>query len=246
MKTTHLSAVACLAILAANSPAYAGVVLLNEDFESSAVGSHLTSPWTWSVETFANNNGAPGNYIGGYYPGNTTSNSIQTVIGNQSGAQGNNALKVYGDYGFAPNHANNQWVKTNIYQNITLTPANRADGVLGFKFDIAAFAGEGGINSTTIAYAYFQILSPNYSDTWARELYSVSNVNTAYQSGQLFFNVSDSGLDGAQLQMGFSTLTQNYSASAILVDNLQVVPEPSGVVLSGLGLALLTIRRRRH
>jgi len=55
MKTTHLSAVACLAILAVNSSASAGVVLLNQDFESSTVGSHLTSPWTWSVETFANN-----------------------------------------------------------------------------------------------------------------------------------------------------------------------------------------------
>jgi hypothetical protein len=246
MKKTHLSAVVCLAILAAGSSASAGVVLLNENFESSTAGSSVVLPWTWSVETFADNGGAPGGYIGGFYPGDNASPGIQVIVDGQSGAQGANALKVYGDYGYEPNHANNQWVRTSVYQNKTLTPADRADGSLMFTFDYAAFVGEGGIDSTTIAYAYFQILSPNYSETWARQEWAITSADTTFQSGQLWYDVSDPGLDGAQLQWGFATLTQNYSPSAILVDNLQVIPEPSSVILGGLGVALLALRRRKH
>jgi len=245
IKKSHLPAIGFLALLAAVSSAPAGVVLLNENFESSTAGDSVVLPWTWSVETFADNAGAPGGYTGGFYPGDSASAGIQVIVDGQSGAQGANALKIYGDYGYAPNFDNNQWVRTSVYQNKTLTPADRADGSLMFTFDYAAFVGEGGIDSTTIAYAYFQILSPGFNETWARQEWAITSADTTFQSGQLWYDVSDPGLDGAQLQWGFATLTQNFSDSAILVDNLQVIPEPSGVILGGLSVALLALRRRR-
>lgn len=240
-----LPAIACLAILSVGSSVSAGVVLLNENFESSAAGSNVVLPWTWSVETFADNAGAPGGYLGGYYPGDNASPGVQVVVDGQSGAQGNNALKVYADYGYAPNFDNNQWVRTSVYQNRTLIPTDIADGGLQFNFDYAAFTGVGGIDSTTIAYVYFQLLSPDFTQTWGRQEVAITSADTAFQSGQLWFDLDNSHL-GAQLQWGFATLSQNYSASAVLVDNLQVVPEPSGLVLGGLSIVLLTFRRRKH
>lgn len=238
------AALAVGSFFAAGPLASAGVVLLNQDFESSTVGGSMSLPWTWSVETFADNAGAPGGYLGGYYPGDAASPGIQVVVDGQSGAQGANALKVYGDYGFPPNHANDQWVRTNMYQSKTIDPADVVDGGLLFSFDYAAFVGAGGIDATTLASVYFQLLSPDFNTVYARQDVPVTSADTAFQSGQLWFNLDGTNV-GNQLQWGFTTSTQNYSASAILVDNLQVVPEPSGLVLGGLGVAALMLRRRR-
>lgn len=246
-RPNRLSASACLFLLCSGQASFAAVSLLNTNFESNTAGDTLALPWTWSVETFANNAGAPGGYLGGYYPGNVTSPGINAVVGGQSGAQGLNALKVYGDYGYAPNFDNNQWVRTNIYQNQTLTAGDVADGGLTFTFDFAAFTGAGGLDTTTIASVYFQLLSPDYNTVYARFDKPVTSFGTSFQSDALTISLNGTNV-GNQLQWGFTTSTQNYSASAFLVDNLSVasVPEPSAVALGGLGLALLTLRRRKN
>lgn len=234
-------------ILAAAPAANAAVNLLSENFESRTPGVPLTLPWTWSVETYADNAGTPGAYIGGYYPGDNASPGIHAVIDGQSGAQGSNALKVYGDYGYAPNHTENKWVTTNMYQNRTLTLADVADGGLSFHFDSAAFTGTGGLDTTTIAAVYFQLLSPDYNSTYLRLESPITSADTTFQSDTLTILLNATNV-GNQLQWGFMTRTQNYSASAILVDNLSVVgiPEPAGTALSVLGAGLLLVRCRRR
>lgn len=241
-----LHSILCLVFLGGGQATFAAVSLLNQNFEANTAGDKLILPWTWSVETFADNAGVPGAYIGGYYPGDNASPGIHAVVDGQSGAQGINALKVYGDYGYAPNHTDNKWVTTNMYQNRTLLPADVADGGLMFKFDFAAFTGVGGIDATTIAAVYFQLLSPDFNTSYLRLEESVTLLDTAFQSGSLLIPLNNTNV-GNQLQWGFMTRTQNYSASAILVDNLSVtsIPEPTGAALAALGAALLGIRRRR-
>lgn len=245
--SSRLSTFVCLSLLCGGQAAFAAVSLLNTNFESNTAGDTLALPWSWSVETFANNAGAPGGYLGGYYPGDATSAGIHAIVDGQTGPQGVNALKVYGDYGFAPNHANNQWVRTNIYQNKTLAAGDVADGALMFTFDYAAFTGAGGLDGTTLASVYFQLLSPDFNTVYTRLEVPVTSLDTAFQSGSLSLTLDGTNV-GNQLQWGFTTSTQNYSASAFLVDNLAVasVPEPSAVALGGLGLVLLTLRRRKN
>lgn len=246
IKKTHLYSIFCIVVLGGGQTSFAAVSLLNQNFEANTAGDTLVLPWTWSVETFADNAGAPGAYIGGYYPGDNASAGIHAVVGGQSGAQGNNALKVYGDYGFAPNHTDNKWVTTNMYQSKTLGSTDVVDGGLKFEFDFAAFTGPGGIDSTTIAAVYFQLLSPDFNTVYVRLEESVTSLDTIFQSGSLSITLDGTNI-GNQLQWGFTTRTQNYSASAILVDNLSVsgIPEPSGATLTALGVVLLGIRRRR-
>jgi hypothetical protein len=242
----HLKSIFCLVLLGTGQSSIAATPLLNQNFETNVAGDKLSLPWTWSVETFANNAGAPGGYLGGFYPGTVTNPNIHAVVDGQSGAQGNNALKVYADYGFAPNFDNNQWVRTSVYQNKTLVPGDVVDGGIKFNFDYAAFTGDGGLATPTIAFVYFQLLSPDFSTTYARLEEPVTPSNTAFQSGSLSITLNGTNV-GNQLQWGFATLSQNYSPSAILVDNLLVtsIPEPSGATLAALGVVLLGIRRRR-
>lgn len=247
IQQTRLSSLVCLSLLCGGQGAFAAVSLLNTNFESNTAGDTLSLPWTWSVETFADNAGAPGTYLGGYYPPEATSPGIHAIIDGQSGAQGVNALKVYGDYGFAPNHANNQWVRTNIYQNKTLAPGDVVDGSLMFNFDYATFTGAGGLDTTTIASVYFQLLSPDYNTLYTRLEVPVTSLDTAFQSGSLSITLDGTNV-GNQLQWGFTTSTQNYSSSAFVVDNLSVtsIPEPSAIALGGLGVAFLMLRRRNR
>lgn len=247
MKTRYSIRHLTIGLLLTIAPvANATVTVFTENFEARTPGNPLTLPWTWSVETFADNAGAPGAYVGGYYPGNDASPGIHSVIAGQSGAQGNNALQVYGDYGFPPNHTDNKWVTTNMYVNRTLTAADIVDGGLTFEFDFAALVGPGGLDTTTIAGVYFQLLSPGFNETYLRLFSPVTAADTAFQSGSLSMNLNGSNI-GNQLQWGFTSQTQNYSSSAFLVDNLSVVgiPEPTGIALTALGAGLLLVRRRR-
>ncbi len=45
-----------------------------------------------------------------------------------------------------------------MYQNRTLALGDVADGGMSFHFDSAAFTGAGGVDTTTIALVYFQLL----------------------------------------------------------------------------------------
>jgi hypothetical protein len=128
----HLKSIFCLVLLGTGQSSIAATPLLNQNFETNVAGDKLSLPWTWSVETFANNAGAPGGYLGGFYPGTVTNPNIHAVVDGQSGAQGNNALKVYADYGFAPNFDNNQWRPRHADDRLCLLPTSFS----GFQHDL--------------------------------------------------------------------------------------------------------------
>jgi hypothetical protein len=230
--------------LALVAPQLSGQISVNENFNSYANDSRLDGGvWNWSVETF--NSG--GGYIGGYYPGTTNPAGVDNINAILNVAPGDNVLKFYGDYGFAPNFTDNKFVETSIYQQRTLTVGDVAPGTLEMNFDYAGWnLAEGGLDGVSTARAFIKLFASDFSAVYYTDTFNI----TAAPGNGLVDIAFDGTQNGLILQYGFTVRSQNYSPTAISIDNITVgaaIPEPAsyGVIFAALtGLVVATRRRR--
>lgn len=219
----------------------------SDNFNSYADDSRLGSPWTWAVETFTSG----GSYNGGYYPGDTASAGINAILNTVPGDNSSNVLKFYGDYGFAPNFDNNQFVHTSVYLNRTLSAGDVVAGTVRLNFDYYGWnPAEGGLAGVSTARGWVKLLSANFADIYYVDNFNIPASPGGSGSAQIVFDGTQEGL---QLQYGFTVVSQNYSPTAIALDNIVVarvapIPEPASFSLIGACFAgaFVMLRRRRN
>ena len=233
--TTALAGVIC-------GGAYAGVIF-SEDFEAV---SSLSAPWTWGVINYDSNSVPTG---GSYFPGGAPSTGIYAIETGQSGpGQGDNVLKSFGDYGYAPNFDNNQYLDTLLYAEHIITAGEAALGSVSFSFDYKAWPDtEGGIGGVSTANIFVKVVENGGAyATLDFVQFEVTAGDTDWASDSLA-GIDISADEGQILQWGTIVRSQNYSPTAIAVDNLSVsaIPEPATLGLLGIfGGFMLFIRRR--
>lgn len=223
------------------------VVIYENDFESATAGDALGAEWTWGVENYEADHTT---FVGNYFPGGPANPGIYAISTGQSGIpQGVNVLKAYGDYGYAPNFDNNKYLDTLMYVSHTITAGEAAEGALSFTFDYKAWPiEEGGLDGASTADVFLKVLSSDYLTTYDFLRYNVTSADSTWGTGSL--EVADiSAYEGRILQFGTIVGSQNYSPTAIAVDNLNVeaIPEPATFGLLGaFGAAVIYVRRRCH
>ncbi len=220
-------------------------VSFSDNFNSYENGSTLGSPWQWNVETFSSSGG----YISGYYPGDIPSAGVHAILNTEAGNNASNVLKFYGDYGYSPNFEDNKLVQTTIYINRVLSAADVVAGTVRLDFDYYKWAAEeNGLGGVSTARGWVKLLAANFSDT-----YYVNNFDITASSGHGTAVITFDGTqEGLNLQYGFSVISQNYSPTAIGIDNVAVarvaaIPEPSAFSLIGACFAgaFVMFKRRR-
>lgn len=219
-------------------------ISISENFNSYANDSRLDgAAWNWAVETFS----STGSYVGGYYPGTTNPVGLNNVNSILEIGTGNNALKFFGDYGFAPNFEDNKFVETSIYLQRTLSVADVAPGTLEMNFDYYGWStAEGGLDGVSSARAFIKLFPADFSALYYSDTFDIGAA-PGHGVVDILFNGTQNGL---VLQYGFTVRSQNYSPTAIAIDNITVataIPEPSSFALIGAGAALFaaSFRRRR-
>ncbi len=220
----------------------------SEDFNSYANDSRLDgSVWNWAVETFTPSH----DYVGGYYPGTGNPSglvNINAILNTVPGDNNSNVLKYYGDYGYSPNFENDKIVRTSAYIQQTLTLADVTPGTVRLQFDSYGWStAEGGLDGVSTASGWIKLLATDYSATYFQSYFPIGQT-PAHGSVDIQFDGTQAGL---HLQYGFYVESQNYSPTAIAIDNIQIhaVPEPSTYGLIGAGLTgafVMFARRRRQ
>lgn len=215
-----------------------GGLIYSQDFESGS----LDAGWIYGVNTFTSGGG----YIGGWFIGASPVSAV--VESGQSGpSQGTYVLKTYGDYGYAPNYANNQIVETIVYREHVISAAEAALGTASLAFDYKAWPlAEGGIDGVSTANVFLKVIDPSAGyATVALAEQSVTASDVNWNGGALSFDIS--GYEGALLQWGTSMTSQNYSPTAIATDNFNVaaIPEPTTIGLMGIASVGMMLARRK-
>ena len=237
MKNILLTAIAVVAFIC---PSVQAGVIYQEDFEGLATGDTLPSPpWSWLVQGYD----ASKVFVWGYYPGGAPNVGIYEVETGQAGAeQGLNTLRSNADYG--ADYPNNPWIETVLFNEHTITAGEAALGTATFAFDYKNI----GVAGTTTEDVFLKVLDPNNSfATMDIDLQAVTAADTAWGDG--FLSVDVSAATGMILQFGTSTFVENYGASGIGLDNIdvQAVPEPATAGLLAIaGISMYAIRRIRR
>ncbi len=153
-------------------------------------------------------------------PNNQTPGNWEDIVTGQGGVnQGVQQLVVYSDYGNVE-HANGNWVESNLFQEQTLPVA--VSGVWDFTFD----AKMGDLAGSSTALAFIKTLDPN--NGWAMtnfitaDMTSISANWTGYT-----LSLDLAGLDGQILQIGFSSTATNYEPCGIFYDNVNLEAQGS-------------------
>jgi hypothetical protein len=220
-------------------------VSFSDNFNSYENGATLGSPWVWNVETFSSS----GVYNSGYYPGELPSPGVHAILNTESGNNASNVLKFYGDYGYSPNFEDNKLVQTSIYINRVLSAADVVAGTVRLDFDYYKWAAEeGGLAGVATARGWVKLLATDFSATYYTNNFDIT-ASSGHGSAEITFDGTQEGLN---LQYGFSVVSQNYSPTAIAIDNVAVarvaaIPEPSAFSLIGACFAgaFVIFKRRR-
>ena len=217
-------------------------VLFSDNFEArGATGAtSIGGGWNMNKEVFT----ASGAYAGGYYPNPPGTFGPNAILTGQGGAgQGTYSGKLYPDFdGWWGDWTNNKIVKTSLLFNKTLTAEDIAPGVIQMDFDFKTLPI--GPNASVIAFA--KLLNSDFSQTWYTQTLTLSSADWSSGSTWLTFNGTQVG---ANAQFGFTTISSNYEAATVFMDNVVIasVPEPSIASLLGFGaLGLVATRFRRR
>ena len=218
-------------------------VSFSDNFNSYENASTLGSPWEWNVEVFTSTN----SYVGGYYPGQVPPGHIHAILNTEAENNASNVLKFYGDYG--ADFSDSKFVHTSIYINRVLSPADVVAGTVRLDFDYYKWAAEeGGLAGVSTARGWVKLLAANFSETYYVNNFAIT-ASSGHGSAEITFDGTQTGLN---LQYGFSVVSQNYSPTAIAIDNVAVarvaaIPEPSAFSLIGACFAgaFVMFKRRR-
>lgn len=227
-----------------------GAMIYEQDFNGLTAGDPTDTPgavltdFQYGVETWTADRSGQAS---AWYIGANMSDNMYWIV---DGGSGDNYLNVMGDYGYAPNFDNDKWVFTNAYRAYTPT----AVGTYTLSFDYRVDPGEGGVGnlgSNGEAAIVYKIRGGDFA-TWHETSQSITAADTSWASTSLDIVVDQGAVDaGGVLEFAFQFWSQNYSPTAINVDNMSMtfaaVPEPATFVLWGglLALGMVIFRRRR-
>jgi hypothetical protein len=239
-------------ILVSNEPAKATVVF-SDNFESGSWGAGWAMEnWVVSASTpiLTTSGGPQTKNPNPYNPGSMF--GPNAVVQGEGGAnQGTYVGKLYPDYDYAPNWANNskdliilKQQKT-VTQNLLDIAAESPDKTirmnLDYKFQPIVESGSG-------AFAYFSIYSNSW-DHWYTERVALDFNNGEWGNASVAMTLDNAGQIGANILFGVGVYAQNYSKNGLYIDNVVTasVPEPSVASLLGFGvLGLVATRLRRR
>jgi hypothetical protein len=208
----------------------------SQDFEALAPvdGSLAADGWLVFGNVFD-----PGwNYLYGYGPfpaPNNIGNWCDIVTGQGGPAQGQQQLVMYSDYANG-DHANGNWVESNLYQEWTV--AAGAMGVWDFSFD----AKLGDLAGSSTALAFIKTLDPN--NGYAMTNFITADMTTTPVTWTNYtLSIDVTGLDNQLIQIGFLTDATNYEPCGVFYDNIDFRPEGSSPVDDVTWGALKTLYR---
>lgn len=233
MKKSLLLSLAFVGIMGAQAS-----LIFQEDFESLPTGqTGLQAPtWTWGVVNYTSNMVPTGGF---FFPGTSPGNIYAIETGQAGPGQGDQTLRAYADYGFAPNFANDQFLETVLYSEHTITAEEAALGTATFSFDYKNID----LADPSSGFVYLKVV--NSSDFSTIDYVTAEITSMDWSSGLLQTDISLQ--EGNLLQYGTSVFSQNYSPTGVAVDNFQVeaIPEPTTIAFFGIfGGAMLFMRRR--
>ena len=237
-------------ILVSNEPAKATVVF-SDNFESGSWGAG------WAMENWV---------VSASTPILTTSGGPQTinpfpynpgimfgpnaVVQGEGGAnQGTYVGKLYPDYGYEGNWANNSKDLIILKQHNTVTQnlldiaAESPDKTIRMNLD---YKFQPTVGATSGAFAYFSIYSSTW-DHWYTERLALDFNGGDWGQASVAMGLTDQL--GANILYGVGVYAQNYSPNGLFIDNIVVasVPEPSVASLLGFGIfGLVATRLRRR
>ena len=139
---------------------------------------------------------------------------FSAIATGQGGAeQGAQQLSVYSDYNNT-DHANGNWVESNVYQEWTISTADT--GLWVFAFD----AKLGNLELASTAKAFIKTLDPaqGYATTNQVTL-DMTTIPITWANYSLMIYL-DAGLAGQLLQIGFANLATHYEGSGVFYDNI--------------------------
>ncbi|MEN1680083.1 MAG: PEP-CTERM sorting domain-containing protein [Planctomycetota bacterium] len=225
----------------------------SQDFESldRTVGTALSDDG-WLL--FASGiNGAPGfdNFGAGPFgaPNDIAGPQVSVISDTLSGdpPAGNQGLVVFSDYnsGLHQDPNDPRDLVISVFQEQIIDASDIGKSV---TFD---FLADGNANPPTgdaIAEAFLITLDPN-NDFAATNNLAVNTTTVAEGAllqGSLSLDITDPALVGQILQFGFRNTASDFEGSAVDYDNVSftVIPEPTSLVLLGVGM-LAGVRRRR-
>jgi hypothetical protein len=245
--------------------------IYSENFDSWAVeadGADVLSAagqgWTWYAERYTSD----GDYIPdvGYYPGSEPVSHIYSVTGTggaNADAKSGNALSFNGSYGSwetyhdRPNTVHRYGMTKQV---LTVTQDMIDAGSLVISASVKSLGNANGIhnsdvpnndgNSTTLTNGGIIAILGKDGNQWAAETISVNHASdgNTWNDGSITYSL-DQGALGAYLNLNVYSEIVNWSASAIVVDDISVsaVPEPStyALIAGFAAFVFVAIRRRK-
>ncbi|HEU4334501.1 MAG TPA: FlgD immunoglobulin-like domain containing protein [Candidatus Eisenbacteria bacterium] len=156
-------------------------------------------------------------YMYGYGPfpapnGPAAFSAIDTGQGGPD--QGAQQLSVFSDYN-SPEHANGNWVESNVYREMTVTAADVGHTYV-FEFD----AKLGNLVPPSTALAFIKTLNP--AAGYALTNFLTANM-TSIDATWTHHSISiaiDASLPGQLLQIGFANTTTGYISAGVFYDNV--------------------------
>ena len=239
MIRTTLSAVAIIALAAGT--AQADLAEYSQDFE----GLNMASPsalgddgWLVGANVF---NPAGDTFLYNYFafPAPNGGPAFSAITSGQGGVpQGAQQLVVYNDYNNADHGIGNQ-IEAVFFREYVIG-AGDVGSTWTFSFDGKL----GDIQAPTSSQAFIKTLDPNNGFALSNFLtQDTTSQPTTWSSYSLQLPITP-GLVGHIFQIGFDSVTSNFTPSGQIYDNINLVPAPGSIALLAAG-GLAGIRRRR-
>jgi hypothetical protein len=155
-------------------------------------------------------------------PNNQTPGNWEDIVSGQGGPeQGEQQIVVYSDFQNGE-HANGNWVESNLFQEQTLPVG--ATGIWEFTFD----AKMGDLVPNSTAQAFIKTLDPNAG--WTMTNFVTEDMTTTPVTWSTYtLSIDVTGLDNQVLQFGFMNYSTNYTPCGIYYDNVNFGPETTPV-----------------